>query len=618
MIVLTDDCFIAHALDGNVTAWDSCAAKLFGFSAEEVVGSPLSSLVPPDHGLEMERALERVRAGEVLTLETVRLHKDGTRIEVVVACYPARDEARRIVGVSTVVRDLDEVRRARAARAHLAAIIEGSDDAIVSKSLDGIIMSWNRSAERIFGYTAAEAIGQSILLIIPQERRAEETEVLSRIRKGEVVDHFETVRLRKDGTPVDISLTVSPVRDQSGRIVGASKIARDITQRKQIEHQRDQLYEQAERNNRTKDEFLAMLSHELRNPIGAISSALHVLGNADGNAEMAGRARAIIERQTRHLARIVDDLLDVARVMMGKIRVDARPMDLGEAVTSVVNALRIAGRTTQHTLTLDVASVWVQADVVRIEQIVGNLLDNALKYTGPGGTIRVTVAPEGHDAVLRVEDTGVGIAPALLQDVFELFVQGARRLDRSQGGLGIGLTLARRLVDLHGGVIEAASEGPDRGSRFTVRLPAVLRPATLAPRPGEVAASPRRVLIVEDDADARAMLRSSLEWAGHEVFEAADGAEGIEAAVRLEPDVALIDLGLPEVDGYEVARQIRRRSAAHSMMLVAVTGYGRSEDQRRSAEAGFDLHCVKPVDPGKLAAILDCRPLARGLQEPES
>jgi two-component system CheB/CheR fusion protein len=618
MIVLTDDCFIAHALDGNVTAWDSCAAKLFGFSAEEVVGSPLSSLVPPDHGLEMERALERVRAGEVLTLETVRLHKDGTRIEVVVACYPARDEARRIVGVSTVVRDLDEVRRARAARAHLAAIIEGSDDAIVSKSLDGIIMSWNRSAERIFGYTAAEAIGQSILLIIPQERRAEETEVLSRIRKGEVVDHFETVRLRKDGTPVDISLTVSPVRDQSGRIVGASKIARDITQRKQIEHQRDQLYEQAERNNRTKDEFLAMLSHELRNPIGAISSALHVLGNADGNAEMAGRARAIIERQTRHLARIVDDLLDVARVMMGKIRVDARPMDLGEAVTSVVNALRIAGRTTQHTLTLDVASVWVQADVVRIEQIVGNLLDNALKYTGPGGTIRVTVAPEGHDAVLRVEDTGVGIAPALLQDVFELFVQGARRLDRSQGGLGIGLTLARRLVDLHGGVIEAASEGPERGSRFTVRLPAVLRPATLAPRPGEAAASPRRVLIVEDDADARAMLRSSLEWAGHEVFEAADGAEGIEAAVRLEPDVALIDLGLPEVDGYEVARQIRRRSAAHSMMLVAVTGYGRSEDQRRSAEAGFDLHCVKPVDPGKLAAILDCRPLARGLQEPES
>lgn len=617
MIGLSDDCFIAHALDGTVTAWDPCAAKLFGFSAEEVVGRPLSSLVPPGHGLEMERAMERVRAGEGVTLETVRLRKDGTTIEVVVAFYPARDEARRIVGFSTVVRDLGEVRRASAGRAHLAAIIEGSDDAIVSKSPDGMIMSWNRSAERIFGYTAAEAIGQSILLIIPQERRAEETEVLARIGKGEVVDHFETVRLRKDGTPVDISLTVSPVRDRAGRVVGASKIARDITQRKQIEQQRDQLYEQAERNNRTKDEFLAMLSHELRNPIGAISSALHVLGIADGNAEMAGRARAIIERQTRHLARIVDDLLDVARVVTGKIHVDARPVELAEAVTSVVNALRIAGRTAKHTLALDVTPAWVQADGVRIEQIVGNLLDNALKYTDPGGTIRVTVGPEAHHAVIRVEDTGVGIAPALLQDVFELFVQGERRLDRSQGGLGIGLTLVRRLVQLHGGAIEAASEGPGRGSCFTVRIPAVLRPATLPPRPGEAPASPRRVLIVEDDADARAMLRSSLEWAGHEVFEAADGAQGIEAALRLEPDVALIDLGLPEVDGYEVAREIRRRSGTNPMMLVAVTGYGRSEDQRRSAEAGFDVHCVKPVDPGKLSAILDWRPLGRGLRESE-
>lgn len=602
MIPLAQDAVIGQAPDGTITSWDACAARLFGFAAEEAIGKSITIIFPADRLSEAEGVLDRVRCGEtVVAFETVGVRKDGTRVEIALTSYPARDAHGR---VSTVVRDLGELRRASEARAHLAAIIDGSDDAIVSKDLDGRILSWNRSAERIFGYTAAEVIGQSITLIIPEQRRVEEDQVLAQIRRGEIVDHFETQRLRKDGSLIDISLTVSPVRDDFGRITGASKIARDVTERKRIEQERDRLYEQELRSNRAKDEFLAMLSHELRNPIGAISSALHVLGIPDAEPDLGSRARDIIGRQARHLTRIVDDLLDVARVISGKIRLDPQPMDLGEAVTSAVNALRISGRAEQHVLELDVTRAPVVGDFVRIEQIAGNLLDNALKYTAPGGTIRVTVKSEAAEAVFQVEDTGVGIPKALLADVFEMFVQGERQLDRAQGGLGIGLTLVRQLVGLHDGSVEAFSEGVGHGSRFTVRLRAAPKPESNPIRHRPDQSAPRRVLLVEDDRDTSEMLRNLLQWSGHQVFEAHDGEQGIEAALRLEPDVALIDIGLPEVDGYEVARQIRQKLGVRPMLLVAITGYGRSDDQRRSAEAGFDLHLVKPVDVRTLDGIL--------------
>jgi PAS domain S-box-containing protein len=606
----SEDAIIGTTLDGVITSWNAAAGRLFGYTAAEITGRPVALLVPRARAADEGDVLTRVRRGEVIDhFETEWVSRSGELIHISLAISPIRDAAGDVIGVANIARDIRERRRLDEIRGHLAAIVESSDDAIVSKTLDGIITSWKPGAERLFGFTAAEAIGQSILFIIPPERRAEEDEVLRRLRRGEAVEHFETVRRRKDGGLVDISLAVSPVRNERGRVIGASKIARDITERKLAERQIARLYEEARQANRAKDEFLAMLGHELRNPLGAIHHAMQLLDDVRSSGGPSAHACDVIARQSRHLARLVDDLLDVGRVMTGKILLDLQPVDLAEVAERTVAVFTSAGRTQQHRVVTDTAPVWVDADAVRLEQVVGNLLANALKYTPREGTIRVTVGPEGRDAMLRVEDSGIGISAHLLPHVFDLFVQGERHLDRAQGGLGIGLTLVQRLVALHGGSVEAHSAGRERGSRFTVCLPAVPPPLrrvderrSRAPQ-GEDAAR-RKVLIVEDNEDSREMLHCILSRAGHEVHEAADGAEGLDAALRLQPDVALVDVGLPLLDGYEVARRIRAVPERRGMVLVALTGYGLAEDRDRALQAGFDLHLVKPVDPEKLLDVL--------------
>ena len=354
---------------------------------------------------------------------------------------------------------------------------------------------------------------------------------------------------------------------------------------------------EAERTNRAKDEFLAMLGHELRNPLAAIAHAAAVLDLTEKTDTRAAAARQILQRQVRHLARIVDDLLDVARMTTGQILLELRPLNLAQSVEKCLTSLaeQLRGRRVVPMLT----PVWVQADETRIEQIVSNLLTNALKYTPADKSIRVIVAREDREAVLRVEDEGTGIPASLLPHVFDLFVQGQRTADRRIGGLGLGLTLVRRLVELHGGRIEAVSPGTDRGSTFTVWLPEHAPPAVVEPpMVGGLAPKPRRVLIVEDNADARAMLRTLLEAEGHKVHEAADGLTGVEAALRLDVDVALIDLGLPGIDGYEVARRVR--SHGLGIRLISLSGYGQPEDYARAKEAGFDASFVKPVSPETL------------------
>ena len=359
---------------------------------------------------------------------------------------------------------------------------------------------------------------------------------------------------------------------------------------------------EAESANRTKDEFLAMLGHELRNPLGAISSAAHVLSRTAAGNSATTRASEIIGRQVQHLARIVDDLLDVSRVVAGKVALRLQPVDLGEVARRVAT-LGGGPAGARHVIYVDAAPTWVSADPTRLEQVLTNLVANAVKYTPAGGEITVTVAREGNQAVLRVRDTGMGIRPELLPRVFDLFVQADRSLERSSGGLGIGLTLVRQLVQLHGGSVEAASAGPGRGSTFTVRLPILA--ALPVPDGGAqpaVGGPPQRVLVVEDNDDAREMLRNLLSLLGHEVHEACDGAAGIEEARRVRPDAALIDIGLPGIDGYEVARRIR--ADVPGARLVAVTGYGQPEDRERALAAGFDVHLVKPVDPDQLQRLL--------------
>jgi PAS domain S-box-containing protein len=358
---------------------------------------------------------------------------------------------------------------------------------------------------------------------------------------------------------------------------------------------------EAEAANRAKDEFLAMLGHELRNPVGAITSAAHVLA-LSGDSAAGLRAREIIDRQVQHLGRLVDDLLDVSRVMTGKVVLRTTPLDLEDTVRRCITSFG-GSRGAQHTLTLEARTVWVSADPTRIEQVVSNLLSNAMKYTPAGGAITVSVRPEGGHAVLVVRDTGVGIRPELLPRVFDLFVQGDRSLERASGGMGIGLTLVRHLVALHGGTVEAASAGVGRGSTFTVRLPAIATPAVIGvPAAPERAVVPRRVLVVEDNDDAREMLATLLELIGHEVHTARDGDAGVELAVRIKPDLALIDIGLPGIDGYEVARRIRKQ--IREIRLIALTGYGQPEDRLRALGAGFDVHMVKPVDGTELQRLI--------------
>ena len=362
----------------------------------------------------------------------------------------------------------------------------------------------------------------------------------------------------------------------------------------------------AERKSHAKDEFLAMLGHELRNPLSAISSASALIGMTNAGPDTVGRARQIIQRQTQHLTHIVDDLLDLSRAMSGKILLARRPLDLAQLVGGCLDTFRATGRTQGYTITSDLQPGWVQGDPTRLEQIATNLIDNAVKYTPSGGHIHLAIAQVGDDVELTVTDTGVGIPADLLPHVFEVFVQGTISLDRSQGGLGIGLSLVRRLVELHGGTIVAHSDGTSNGSTFIMRLPGSAADAVSAPVAAPVAPASQRplVLLIEDNDDGREMMATMLEAWDYPVLQAADGLSGVELARTRTPQVALIDIGLPGIDGYEVARRLRQLDATSNIKMIALTGYGLAEDQKRVLEAGFDLHLVKPVDMGALLDVL--------------
>jgi signal transduction histidine kinase/ActR/RegA family two-component response regulator len=372
--------------------------------------------------------------------------------------------------------------------------------------------------------------------------------------------------------------------------------------------------EQAEVASRSKDEFLAMLGHELRNPLGAMTAAMAVLDRTDEPAPEALRWRRVMRRQVEHLTHLIDDLLDTARITAGKMTLKREPLEVAVAVERCVQAIASSGLLQRDRIDVESSPVWVNADRHRLEQIVTNLVTNAMKHTPPEGSIRVCTFPEGDDAVIRVEDTGAGIASELLPKVFDAFTQGKQGIERAGGGLGVGLTLVRRFAELHGGGVEARSAGPGAGSTFVVRLPRIEAPAAAragGTRVGEASKHVYRILVVEDNEDARQALRVLLEIMGHEVHEAVDGESGIAAALRLRPDFVVVDIGLPRLDGYEVARRLR--AALPRVGLVALSGYGREEDKQRAKEAGFDSHLLKPTGGDRLQAEMDALHRRAGL-----
>jgi two-component system, chemotaxis family, CheB/CheR fusion protein len=489
------------------------------------------------------------------------------------------------------------------------------DHSIFTMDLDGRIASWNVEAERILGYSEAEALGQHFSIIFTpedRERGEPDTELRTARETGRAED--ERWHVRKGGELFWALGIVTPTHDASGRPTGFSNILRDMTERKRAQDLLQQQAEALKEADRRKDEFLAMLAHELRNPLAPIRNALHIVQMRGPDRRQAVRqAWEMIERQVEHLVRLVDDLLDMSRISRGKINLQKEPVDVPSIVARAVESSRPIIETRKHHLDVDLPDepILVEADPTRMAQVLLNLLNNAAKYTPEGGRIWLIAGKEGGECVIRVRDTGMGIPPHILPKVFDLFTQAERTLERAEGGLGIGLTLVRRLTEMHNGEVQAFSAGPGEGSEFVVRLP-LLPDGPTAPSPARKPASGirakaavmRRILVVDDNRDSADSLALLLRLVGHDVRTVHDGRQALVVAATYRPDVALLDIGLPGMDGFTVARHMRSQSELAGTVLVALTGYGTEEDRRQSHAAGFQHHMVKPVNLDALQELL--------------
>jgi PAS domain S-box-containing protein len=476
IVASSEDAIISKTLGGVITTWNTAAERMFGYTPDEAIGRHITMLIPHERLSEEDYVIAQVKAGVgIHHYETVRCRKDGSRLQVSLSVSPLRNADGEIVGASKIARDVTQTRRIEREALQLAAIVSSSDDAILSKDLNGVIQTWNRGAQKIFGYTAEEAIGRPVTMLIPDDRLSEETEVLSRVRAGLSVQHFETVRQRKDGSLVHISLTVSPVRTASGEIIGASKIARDITEQRRLRAEADAA-------SRQKDEFLAVLSHELRTPLNTVLGYARMLKRDDERltGPLRTRALAALERNADALAKLVHDVLDTSRVVTGKLRLTLKDCEVDRLIGDAIDTVAPTAETKE--IAIDhraVPGLWVRGDRDRLQQVLWNLLSNAIKFTARGGTITIQPELRSHGIAIVVSDSGIGIAADDLPFVFQRFWQAHTGASREYGGLGIGLALTRHLIEMHGGSITVESEGPGRGATFTVVLPPAVQKKAL-------------------------------------------------------------------------------------------------------------------------------------------
>jgi PAS domain S-box-containing protein len=505
--------------------------------------------------------------------------------------------------------------RVRQQREWLEVTLLGIGDGVIATGADGRVLLLNPVAQRLTGWTQAQAFGRplpEVFHILHEKSRQPATNPVERaLREGVIVGLANhTVLIARDGTERPIDDSAGPIRSASGQVVGAVLIFRDITERRRLEAELHERVEALSVADQRKDEFLAMLAHELRNPLAPLRNALQILRLKLHGEPVVEQFGGLMERQVMHLVRLVDDLLDVSRISRGKIELRRQRVDLAAVVARAVESVRPLLEERRHHLeiALPETPAVLEADADRLVQVLLNLLGNAARYTPAGGHITLTAAAEDGAMVLRLRDDGIGIRPEMLPRVFDMFQQADRVPGKSAEGLGLGLTLVKNLVEMHGGTVEAHSEGPGTGSEFVVRLPSSARGAELPLRPEAEAARagrPVRILVVDDNPDAADSLALLLRGDGHQVEMALNCAQALERARTLRPEVVLLDIALPGgADGYEVARRLREMPEAQGTMLVALTGYGQEQDRRRSAEAGFAAHLVKPIDLELLRELL--------------
>jgi len=603
----SDDVVISKSLDGVILSWNRAAERVFGFNEAEAVGKHISLIIPSDRLDEEYVILGRVREGQgVDHFETVRRAKDGRLIDISLTVSPIYDDDGVIVGISKIARDITSLRASQRAAAHLAAIVDSSEDAILSKTLDGVITSWNTAASRIFGFTPEEAIGSHITMLIPPDYLQDETKIISKVRAGERVEHFETVRRHKDGRLFDVSLTVSPIRNEKGEVVGASKIARDISDQKRTRT----LVEDASRR---RDEFLANMSHELRTPMNAIIGLSHIISRSDSLTAKEQKAVTMLRQSADGLLMLINDLLDFAKMDQSEIAFASEEFNLREVSAHVADLLRV--KASEKKLPLQFAYDKALGDLfvgdgLRLQQVLINLVGNAVKFT-ENGQVCLSVSRAGNSTTagvaFEITDTGIGISPEKQSVIFEKFTQADATMTRRYGGTGLGLSITKTLVEQMGGAIELLST-PGLGSTFTVTLP--LKPSennihSQSDAPPERAN--KNVLIVDDYEPNVMVISSIIEDLGYSFDVAYNGLEATRMALTSAYDVILMDVQMPAMDGFEATRRIRALEIENGYLpqpIIAVTAHVRATDRKMCLDAGMTDFIPKPFEPTKVSNFL--------------
>jgi PAS domain S-box-containing protein len=598
-------------VDGTVASWNNGAQRLKGWRADEIIGRSFTLFYTPEAVATGWPAEELVRAAESGRFEDEgwRVRKDGSRFWANVVITALRDQSGELRGFAKVTRDLTERRRQEEAlrqnEEQFRLLVDAVKDyAVFMLDPDGNVLTWNAGAAAIKGYGPADVLGRHFSMFFTAEdvaagKPARELDVA--LRSGRVQD--EGWRVRKDGSVFWADVVITPMFDSHGELRGYAKVTRDLTETRRLV--------ELEHSSRRMSEFLAMLAHELRNPLAPIRNALTIMQMQHGLSPPMQRTRDIVDRQVGHLTRLVDDLLDVGRIVTGKILLKSEPLNYREVVLASVEAVRPLIEAHRHELSVDLPAEPIEmvGDATRLVQALQNLLNNAARYTSDGGRIALTVRVDGTTSITTVTDTGRGISPQAIERIFELFVQEEVTRSTSESGLGIGLSLVRTLVELHGGMVSASSAGEGKGSTFTVRLPVrravAVGPATITAIAPQAAAEPGcRVLVVDDNRDSADTMVNVLELLGHEARAAYGGEQALRVVDQFHPQVVLLDLNMPGTDGFSVMRRLRERTPSMPVYIAAMTGYGQKTDRESTLAAGFQAHLTKPVDVEQLRRVM--------------